>query len=320
MHRLIRPRAAVTAAAVLLALGAAACGDDETPQAAASDAGSEGITIRAAEFTWTAASVTTSILAEIAAQHPELGVAKIERTQLDPAPAWAGAQRGDIDLLTEVALPNQQPLADKAKAEVDLLKETYGDAAQGWFVPSYAVEPGGPLEGLETVEQLPEYADALGGKLYDADPGWVSTELNAKRLKGYGLELDHVTSGEAAELAQLKRAYQREEPILLYLYRPHWVFTQYDMTQVREDAPYEEDCFTTGSGACALPPYAAWVAARKDLAERAPRFHKLLTRFEIPLEDVEAMLAQVDLEQQDPEAVAKAWVDEHRDTIATWAR
>src|SRR3712207_7072922 len=48
---------------------------------------------------------------------PELGVANLQTTQLDPAAAWAGAQRGDIDLLTEVALPNQQELADGRSEE-----------------------------------------------------------------------------------------------------------------------------------------------------------------------------------------------------------
>ena len=321
-------RSAVAALAAALSLGVAACGSSDSEStstsssagsgASTAEAPAEGITLKAAEFTWSAAALTTSILSEIAAEHPELGVDGIETTQLDPAAAWAGAQRGDVDLITEVALPNQQPLADKAKGEMELVSETYGDANQGWFVPTYAVEAGGELEGLTNVEQLNDFSDQLGGKLYDADPGWVTTEQNAKRLEGYGIELDHVTSGEAAELAELKRAYGSEEPIVLYLYRPHWVFSEYDMTQLEEDAPYAEDCFTTGDGACALPPYSACVAAKTDLAERAPGFYGLLKNFQLPLEEVETMLAAVDQEGKEPSEVAEQWVADNQSTIDGW--
>jgi hypothetical protein len=68
-------------------------------------------------------------------------------------------------------------------------------------VPAYAVKPGGALEGLTSVTQLDHYADALGNKFYDADPGYITTEQNARRLAGYGItRLEHVVSSEAAEL------------------------------------------------------------------------------------------------------------------------
>ena len=194
-----RPRTSALALAALLTATVAGCSAEEGAESASG--GGSGITVQAAQFSWTAAGLTNSILSEIAADRPELGVATLQTTQLDPAAAWAGAQRGDIDLLTEVALPNQQELADSAAERVEIVSETYGDAAQGWFVPAYAVEPGGPLEGLTSVTQLNEYSDQLGGKFYDADPGYITTEQNAKRLVGYGITLEHVVSSEAAELA-----------------------------------------------------------------------------------------------------------------------
>ena len=227
----------------------------------ASSSAGAGISVKSAEFPWSAAKITNTILAEVATQHPELGVAKIEPTTLGPAPAWAGAQRGDIDLLAEVALPNQQELADKAKDKVAMVHQTYGDAQQGWFVPTYATEPGQPLAGLTSVTQLNDYAAALDNKLVDADPSFITTQQNAKRLQGYGLTLEQVASSEAAQLAELRRAYQAKEPILVYLYHPHWVFAEFQMTQLQEPNPYTPDCFTTGNGACAMPAYSAWTAA-----------------------------------------------------------
>jgi len=311
----LHPRASAVALAAVLTATVAGC----TSQEAGAGAGSgDGITVQTAQFSWTAAGLTNSILSEIATDHPDLGVASLATTQLDPAAAWAGAQRGDIDLLTEVALPNQQELADKASEKVEIVSETYGDAAQGWFVPAYAVAPGGPLAGLTSVTQLNDYADELGGKFYDADPGYITTEQNAKRLQGYGVTLEHVVSSEAAELAQLENSYSRREPIVLYLYHPHAVFAQYDMVQLEEPTPYSDGCLTTGDGACAMPSYSANIAASTELREQAPAFVDLLTDLRISVEEMERMQKQVDVDGEEVATVARQWVDGHADQIDRW--
>jgi glycine betaine/proline transport system substrate-binding protein len=309
----IPPRASAVALAALLTATATGCSAEE-----GGGGGADGITVPTAQFSWTAAGLTNSILGEIAADRPELGVAALQTTQLDPAAAWAGAQRGDIDLLTEVALPNQQELADGAGDRVEIVSETYGDAAQGWFVPAYAVAPGGPLEGLTSVTQLNDYADELGNKFYDADPGYITTDQNAMRLEGYGITLEHVVSSEAAELAQLENSYSRQEPIVLYLYHPHAVFAQYDMVQLEEPTPYTDGCLTTGDGACAMPSYSANIAASTELQEQAPGFADLLVDLRISVEEMEEMQKQVDVDGEDVTAVARQWVDEHADQIDGW--
>jgi glycine betaine/proline transport system substrate-binding protein len=309
----LRPRASAVALAALLTASVAACTAEE-----GGGGSGDGITVQAAQFSWTAAGLTNEILSEIAADHPDLGVASLATTQLDPAAAWTGAQRGDIDLLTEVALPNQQELADGADEQVDIVSETYGEAAQGWFVPAYAVEPGGPLEGLTGVDQLNDYADELGGKFYDADPGYITTEQNRKRLDGYGINLEQVVSSESAELAQLENSYSREEPIVLYLYHPHAVFAQYDMVQLEEPTPYSDGCLTTGDGACAMPSYSANIAASKELQEDAPDFVALLENLRISVEEMEEMQKAVDVDGEDVSTVARQWVDDHSDEIDEW--
>lgn len=307
-------RASTVALAALLAISVAACSSEKEGGGGSGD----GITVQAAQFSWTAAGLTNGILSEIAEAHPDLGVSSLATTQLDPAAAWAGAGRGDIDLLTEVALPNQQELADGASDKVEIVSETYGDAAQGWFVPKYAVESGGPLEGLKSVDQLNDYADELGNKFYDADPGYITTEQNRKRLDGYGITLEQVVSSESAELAQLKNSYTAEEPIVLYLYHPHAVFAQYDMVQLEEPTPFSDGCLTTGDGACAMPSYSANIAASKKLAEDAPDFVAMLEKLRISVDEMEEMQKAVDVDGDDVSTVARQWVDDHSDEIDEW--
>jgi glycine betaine/proline transport system substrate-binding protein len=319
MLAIVRSRTSAVAAATAIMLGLAACGGGQDSAGSGSSA-SGGITVDAAQFSWTAAGLTNAILSEIASRKPELGVKGLKTTQLDPAAAWTGARRGDIDLLTEVALPNQQKFVDQANSRVDVVSQTYGNASQGWFVPKYAVQPGGALAGLTSVTQLNQYADKLGGKFYDADPGYVTTEQNTKRLKGYGVTLQHVVAGEAAELAQLKRAYGRKEPIVLYLYHPHAVFAQFDMVQLKEPTPFSDGCLTTGNGACAMPAYSAHIAASKDLQKEAPKFAALLKNLRISLPEMERMQKEVDVDKKEVASVAKQWVASKSGEIDQWTR
>lgn len=312
-----RPWRRIAAVALLLvscALAVAACGDDD------SGGDSGGIEIKAGRFSWTAADIQLRILEEITSRHPELGVSKITPVPLDPAPAWAGLQRGDLDLLVEANLPNQQAFADEAKGEASLVSETYGGAVQGWFVPRYVVEgDGAPAAGLTSIDQLNEFKNVFDGTLYDADAGWITSQQNAKRIKGFDLDFKQLNSSEAALIAQVKRATDRKEPILFYFYRPHWLFSAYDLVQLEEPVEFDEAAFADdGDGRSAIPTLAAWIAARDDLKDRAPVFYEFLGNVKIPLADIEAALDAVDQEDRDPADVARAWVDQNEEEINGW--
>ena len=125
-------------------------------------------------------------------------------------------------------------------------------------------------------------------------------------------------AGEAAELAQLGRAYGREEPIVLYLYHPHAVFAQYDMVQLEEPTPYTEGCLTTGNGACAMPSYSANIAASTELQEQAPGFADLLVDLRISVAEMEEMQKQDDVDDAELADVASARVEDHADDVDSW--
>ena len=316
MHRFPR-RPVLAAVALTLSLLVGACGDDE--DAAPAGGGSEAVDIKIGQFSWTAAAVQTEILAAIAENHPELGVAGVESVPLDPAAGWVGIGRGDVDVLPEVNLPNQQPFADKAGDDVELAAKVYDGAVQAWFVPRYAVEgDGAPLAGLTSVDQLDDFKEQLGDTLYDGDAGWITTQQNEKRLKAYELDYKHAKSSEAALIAQVKRSFAQEEPVLFFFYRPHWLFKQFDVVQLEEPKPYADGCFEGGNDQCAIPAQEAWIAARADLADRAPKFAALLQNVQIPLEEIETLLDEVDSKKRDPAEVAPEWVEANQTTVDSW--
>jgi glycine betaine/proline transport system substrate-binding protein len=311
MNVSIRKRTAVGLVAALTAVvPLAGC--------SANGATSGGVTIKAAQYSWPAAIITNAILAEIIKEHPGLGVDGMQTTQLDPATAWAGAKRGDIDMITEVSIPNQVPMAKEAADKMEIVSDTYRDAKQGWFVPAYSVRSGGAAAGLKSITQLNQYAGVFNSTLYDADPGYVTTKYNEKRLEGYGIHYKDVATTEAAQLAQLQRAYDRKKPILVFLYHPHWVFASFDMVQLDEPTPYTDGCLTDGDGKCALPDFSIGIALGKDLMKEAPRFADFIKNFRISVSEMEAMQKAQHVDQKSPEEIAAGWIKDHDTAIKSW--
>jgi glycine betaine/proline transport system substrate-binding protein len=67
-----------------------------------------------------------------------------------------------------------------------------------------------------------------------------------------------------------------------------------------------------------MPSYSANIAASTELQEQAPGFADLLVDLRIPVEEMEQMQKQVDVDGEDVAAVAQQWVDEHADQIDGW--
>jgi glycine betaine/proline transport system substrate-binding protein len=289
---------------------------------AACQRGQVGTTVRIGYFmTYPPSEIEANILAVIASKYPQLGVGDVKLVGTDVASSWVGIRRGDIDALVEVALPNQQPLVDQAKEQVVLLSEIYSDAVEGFFVPKYVIEgPGAPAAGLRSVDQLGRYRDVFAGKLYDEAPGWESTKYNDMRLKAYGIPFEHVELSDAALIAVVSRAIERRQPIVFFFYHPHWLFKTYGLVKLTEPNPFHPGCFEDGVGRCAIPSFSAWVAARKDLARRAPKFFAMLKNFRIPIGDVEAMMFKISRDKQPAPQVATVWVDAHRSDVDHWVR
>lgn len=265
------------------------------------------------------AELEANLIDAIVSGHPVLGVSHISLIGTDVTPAWVGIRRGDTDVLVEVALPNQQPLLDKSAGIVATVGQIYADAGQGFFVPKYVVAgSGAPAPGLKRVDQLAGYKQLFGGMFYDESPGWQSTKLNSMRLKAYGIDFTHLELSDAALIAAVVRAEERKQPIAFYFSHPHWLFKRYDLQRLDEPNPYHNGCFEDGLGRCALPTFSAWVAARKDLAGRAPRFYALLSHVTVPIGDVEDMMLRVNADKRSAHDVATAWVQAHQAEVERW--
>lgn len=196
----------------------------------------------------------------------------------------------------------------------------------GWFTPTYVVEE---YPEIATWEGLNGNADLFAtaetgdkGQLLDGDPSFTS--YDAEIVKNLGLDYEVVVAGsEQALITELDRAYQDQQPILLYWYTPHWANQVYDMTEVELPAVTDEciDAATNNEGdgySCDYAPDVLYKAFGADLEEKAPEAFAFLSAMSYENAAQEEVAFDIDQEEQSPEAAAQAWVDANQDVWQPW--
>ncbi|MFF0012302.1 ABC transporter permease/substrate binding protein [Streptomyces sp. NPDC005374] len=152
--------------------------------------------------------------------------------QMDVGPVYTGLASGDLDLNFDAWLPYaQKNYWDKSKDRLKDLGTWYQPTSLEVAVPSY-------VKGVKSYEDLKGKASLFDGKIIGIEPGTGEMSLlKSKVLPGYGLdkEYDVVDGSTPAMLAELKRAYARKQPVAVVLWSPHWAYSQYDLTKLKDD-------------------------------------------------------------------------------------
>jgi glycine betaine/proline transport system substrate-binding protein len=160
--------------------------------------------------------------------------------------------------------------------------------------------------------------------MLDGDPSFVS--YDAEIVKNLNLNYEVVTAGtETAELAQVKKAYAANEPILFYFYQPQWLWAtgKYDLTEVKLPE-FTDDCAKAaaedkGVGYdCDYPEDVLYKAFNEDLQTKAPAAFDFLSAMNYTNDVQNAVALDVDNGGMDPADAAKKWVDANQDVWQPW--
>lgn len=148
--------------------------------------------------------------------------------------------------------------------------------------------------------------ESVDYKITGIDPGAGIMEATEKVLTEYDLtDWDLTTGSSAAMTASLKKAYDKEQPIIVTGWTPHWKFAKYDLKYLEDPKGVyggEEQIRTIG---------------RIGLAEDLPEAHQILSKFNWTEEDMgEIMVAIQEGEKED--AAAQKWVDANEEKVAVW--
>lgn len=101
-------------------------------------------------------------------------------------------------------------------------------------------------------------------------------------------------------LAELKRAYEKKEPVAVVLWSPHWAYSTYELTKLEDP----KGVWGKGDGIHSL--------ARKGFAADEPEVARWLSSFKLTEEQLTSLEAKIQEtgKGQEQQAV-RAWLKEH---------
>ncbi|MCC8933389.1 ABC transporter substrate-binding protein [Rhizobium sp. SSM4.3] len=279
---------------------------------------------------WTGQLITTQIMGEVL---KKAGYS-VEFVQADYLAQFAGLESGDLHVAMEIWETTGREAMDAATAtgKVENLGETGMQAKEEWWFPEYMKEkcPGLPnWEALKTeacAEAFSTAETAPKGRYLGGPVTWGG--FDDERVEALDLPFEVVHAGtDAALFAELESAYQRQAPILLWIYAPHWAPAKYKGEWV-EFPQYTKECYTDaawGSNAdmaydCGKPFGPIWKVAWSGLKDKWPGAHEAIKAFNVGNDEMGAMITEVDLEGKKVEEVVAEWVGANEAKWSEWIK
>jgi glycine betaine/proline transport system substrate-binding protein len=328
-----KQRWGIVAALAALTLFAVACSDvnnnDTNSPAGGSGSAAEvpdnsGTTINLAISPWTGSDANVAV-AQVLLEN-KLGYT-VKTTKIDEYAQFPALANGQLSATLEVWPSGHAKDYKKfitANAGVVDGGELGVIGQIGWWIPTYMLTDHPELatwEGLKTDADLFKTAESGDkGQILDGDPSYVT--FDQAIADNLGLDLKVVYGGsEAAELAALDAAYQKQDPILMYFWTPHWAQQKYDLTMIQlpEVTTACEDAAANDASkyACAYPEDDLYKAFNADLQTDAPAAFAMLSAMSYTNDDQNEIALDIN-NGMAPEDAAQKWVDANPDVWQPW--
>ncbi len=203
------------------------------------------------------------------------------------------------------------------------------DAREGWYYNAKALEVcPGLADSWEALYDCGEiFADAEtfpNGRFVDYPIEWGT--LNADRSVALGLPIAHVPSGsEGGLVASIISAFERDEPLLIGFYEPHWVFGSFELNHLPLPT-FDQACLDDPSWGlnpdktydCDWPPTRIYKAAWSGMEAKWPAAFKLFQSLSVTSEDQAVAIKQVDVEGMDLQEYVDGWIADNQSRWQPW--
>lgn len=277
---------------------------------------------------WTGQLITTQLMGEVL---KKAGY-NVEYVQADYLAQFAGLETGDLTVAMEIWETTGREAMDAAVAtgNVEIVGPTGMQAKEEWWYPAYMKEkcPGLPnwealkdeacAEAFSTAETAPK-GRYLGGPVT-----WGG--FDEERIEALELPFEVIHAGtDAALFAELESAYQRQAPIMLWIYAPHWAPAKYEGEWVEFPA-YSAECYSDAAAGlnpdathdCGKPFGDIWKVAWSGMKEKWPGAHKAVAAFTLDNAEMGQMITEVDLNGKSIETVVADWMAANEPRWSAW--
>jgi len=277
---------------------------------------------------WTGQYITTHIMGRVL---EEMGY-NVEYQQADYIAQFAGLESGDLHVAMEMwETTGKQAMEESLKTgkTVDL-GETGMKAIEEWWYPLYMKDE---CPGLPDWKALNDCAEAFAtpetapkGRYLGGPVTWAG--FDDERVDALGLDYEVVHAGtDAALFAEIQSAYEREAPILAWVYTPHWAPIKFKGEWVNfpryTDACYEDPSWGMNEDMaydCGKP--RGWIkkVGWKGGESKWPCAYQAIRNFKIDNQTMGEMIGEVDLEGNDVDQVVESWIQDNKDVWQKWTQ
>ncbi|GGO73240.1 glycine betaine ABC transporter substrate-binding protein [Nocardioides deserti] len=222
-------RAVATASLLTLGATAAACGSDDASDddtTAGSGGGDKTINLGIIP-SWTDGLSTAHLWKNVLEDEGY----EVEITEIsEAAPLYTGVANGDIDVYPS-AWPQvtHEAYMEQFGEDLEDLGAYYEGAKLTFAVPEYS--------DLTSIADLKGKAGEYDGEIIGIEPGAGLTKVTKESvMPTYGLdeEFELVESSTTAMLAELRKATDAEEPIVVTLWKPFWANSEFPVKDLED--------------------------------------------------------------------------------------
>ncbi len=323
--------------ALVLALFAAACGEDKDDEPAAAAAARTPAPkdcgkVVLNEQAWAGSTANTYIAKAVL--EDELGC-EVEITKIAEIPVFQAMADGKVDAVLEdwQHVDEYEQYIDKAGTVVQ--GGPLGvEGHIGWFIPKY-------LDGREPRVRDLGGPEGQGGPVQDrrvGRPGHVPRRRPELRPEGQGADRGARPQLQARDRRRragagraLEQLYKQKKPVIFYWYTPQYLNQEYDLAEVklppRTDANKDckDDAKAGGDPEQYKCEYDVTIINKlfsKKFADSGSPAYDVLKKMKLTNEDQEAVAKAIAGDKVDPEKAGQDWVDGERRTRSTpgWSK
>jgi glycine betaine/proline transport system substrate-binding protein len=286
--------------------------------------------IRIALFDWTSVNVNANILGGILQR---LGY-NVEYVTADYLSSLTtGLTNGDITVALEYwdTTAGEAMAASDATGQTERLGVLGPKAKEEWWYPIYMKEKCPGLPNWEALKD-PACAEAFAtpetapkGRYLGGPVTWEG--FDDERVQALGLPFEVVHAGtDAAMFAELDSAIQRQAPIMMWIYSPHWAPAKYEGEWI-EFPEHTPECYTDPAWGintdmaydCGKPHGEIWKYSWAEMKNKWPIAYNVAKNMTLDAKELGGLGGQVDLEGKSIEEVAEAWVNANEAKWRAWA-
>lgn len=289
--------------------------------------GTKPLTI--AEMSWSSAAILAKIHARLLRAHFHCDVQLVPGDLAATGASMAGA--GQPAVAPELWVTRIAEVWNSALQAQSLrpAATTYtGQVFEGWFMPDYLANgtPGlGTGAGLKAA--LPGVAGGARVRFITCPADWACSVINANLLAALGIAalVDVVVPSNRFDMDTLiADAVSKKQPVLFYYWQPNAILYQFSFKPIDLGSYDAEAMRCLAQASCAAPqpssfaPDSVVVALTESVFTDMPLIAAYFQRSSLKLEEMDALLAQLNQPGATPQSVADSFVANRPEVWTNW--